>query len=90
MDAFALVRVMGFCVNTTLLMSLTIFMVPPYGFTPHFLENIAKATATVGSFVCNFVGYRYVVFGHFHEGKSEVSGPDIRDDSSVGSPARLS
>jgi putative flippase GtrA len=87
MGVFALVSAMGLCVNTALLVGLTRLMTPPSGFTPQLWENIAKATATIGSLVWNFVGYRYVVFGHFHEGKSEAAGSDSHDDPSVESPA---
>jgi len=90
MGAFALVSAMGLCVNTALLVALTRFMVLPFGFSPQLWENIAKATATVGSLLWNFVGYRYVVFGHFHEGKLETSEPDPRDEPSAESPTHLS
>jgi putative flippase GtrA len=85
--AFALVSAIGLCVNTVLLVALTRFVVLPVGFRPQLWENVAKGTATVGSLLWNFIGYRYVVFG---QGRTRSpKGPDqnSQDDPSVESCA---
>jgi putative flippase GtrA len=59
---FVLVSLIGVSLNTALVVVLTRFMTPPVGLTPQLWENLAKALATGGALLWNFVGYKYLVF----------------------------
>jgi putative flippase GtrA len=60
--SFVLVSLIGVSLNTALLVALTRFMTPPVGLTPPLWENLAKALATGGTLLWNFVGYKCLVF----------------------------
>jgi putative flippase GtrA len=60
--SFVLVSLIGVSLNTALLVALTRFMTPPVGLTPPLWENLAKALATGGTLLWNFVGYKFLVF----------------------------
>jgi putative flippase GtrA len=65
LGTFVLVSAIGLCVNTALLVVITKSMILPFGLTPRLWENMAKAVATGGSLMWNFVGYKYIVFERF-------------------------
>jgi putative flippase GtrA len=60
--SFVLVSLIGVSLNTALLAALTCFITPPVGLTPPLWENLAKALATGGTLLWNFVGYKFLVF----------------------------
>jgi putative flippase GtrA len=60
--SFVLVSLIGVSLNTAFVVALTRVMAPPVGLTPQLWENLAKALATGGALLWNFVGYKYFVF----------------------------
>ncbi|MDP3795357.1 MAG: GtrA family protein [bacterium] len=62
---FLLIAVVGFALNSLILVAITTFVAPPpFGFGPQLWENVAKACATVVSMAWNFTGYKFIVFRH--------------------------
>lgn len=59
---FAFVSVVGFLINSGVLVFVTTFFDPPFVFSAQLWENIAKIMATGFSLVWNFVGYKFWVF----------------------------
>jgi putative flippase GtrA len=62
MGSFMLVSLIGVSLNTALLVAFTRFIAPPVALTAQLWENLAKALATGGALLWNFVGYKYLVF----------------------------
>ena len=59
---FVLVSLIGVSLNTALVVALTHVMMRPAGLTPQLWENLAKALATGGMLLWDFLGYKFVVF----------------------------
>jgi putative flippase GtrA len=59
---FALVSLIGVGLNTALVVALTHFITRPAGLTPQLWENGAKALATGGTLLWDFLGYKFLVF----------------------------
>jgi hypothetical protein len=63
---FVLVSLIGVGLNTALVVALTHAVTRPVGLTPQLWENVAKALATGGTLVWDFLGYKYFVFRASH------------------------
>jgi putative flippase GtrA len=59
---FMLVSLIGVCLNTALVVALTDVMMRPAGITSQLWENLAKALATGGTLLWDFLGYKFLVF----------------------------
>jgi putative flippase GtrA len=59
---FMLVSLIGVSLNTALVVALTDVMMRPAGITPQLWENLAKALATGGTLLWDFLGYKFLVF----------------------------
>jgi putative flippase GtrA len=59
---FVLVSLLGVGLNTALVVALTHFVTRPTGLTPQLWENLAKALATGGTLLWDFLGYKFLVF----------------------------
>jgi putative flippase GtrA len=59
---FMLVSLIGVGLNTSLVVALTHAVTPPVGLTPQLWENVAKALATGGTLLWDFLGYKFLVF----------------------------
>ena len=66
--SFVLVSLIGVGLNTAFVVALTRVVAPPAGLTPQLWENFAKALATGGALLWNFVGYKYFVFRPAQQG----------------------
>jgi putative flippase GtrA len=66
--SFVLVSLTGMSLNTAFVVALTRVVAPPAGLTPQLWENFAKALATGGALLWNFVGYKYFVFRPAQQG----------------------
>jgi putative flippase GtrA len=70
--SFVLVSLIGVSLNTAFVVALTRVMAPPVGLTPQLWENLAKALATGGALLWNFVGYKYFVFRPAQKGPTRA------------------
>jgi putative flippase GtrA len=59
---FVLVSLIGVSLDTALVVALTHVMMRPAGITPQLRENLAKALATGGTLLWDFLGYKFLVF----------------------------
>ena len=59
---FVLVSLIGVSLNTALVVALTDVMMRPAGITSQLWENLAKALATGGTLLWDFLGYKFLVF----------------------------
>jgi putative flippase GtrA len=59
---FVLVSLIAVSLNTALVVALTHVMTRPAGLTPQLWENPAKARATGGTLLWDFLGYKFLVF----------------------------
>jgi putative flippase GtrA len=59
---FVLVSLIGVGLNTALVVALTHVIARPAGLTPQLWENLAKALATGGTLLWDFLGYKFLVF----------------------------
>jgi putative flippase GtrA len=59
---FVLVSLLGVSLNTALVVALTHVLTRPADLTPQIWENVAKALATGGTFLWDFLGYKFLVF----------------------------
>jgi putative flippase GtrA len=59
---FVLVSLIGVSLNTALVVALTHVLPGPAGLTPQLWENLAKALATGGTLLWDFLGYKFFVF----------------------------
>ena len=59
---FMLVSLIGVSLNTALVVALTDVMMRPAGITSQLWENLAKALATGGTLLWDFLGYKFLVF----------------------------
>ena len=59
---FVLVSLTGVGLNTALVVALTDVMMRPAGITSQLWENLAKALATGGTLLWDFLGYKFLVF----------------------------
>jgi putative flippase GtrA len=59
---FVLVSLIGVGLNTALVVALTHTVTRPAGLTPQLWENVAKALATGGTLLWDFLGYKFLVF----------------------------
>jgi putative flippase GtrA len=59
---FVLVSLLGVSLNTAVVVALTHVMMRPAGLTPQLWENLAKALATGGTLLWDFLGYKFLVF----------------------------
>lgn len=60
--SFVGITLIGFGINTGVLVLITTFFDPPFGLSPHLWENVAKVIATGFSLIWNFAGYKFWVF----------------------------
>lgn len=59
---FAAVTIIGLLINTSVVVGITTYTQPAFGFSPTLWANVAKVFATGFSMIWNFTGYKMIVF----------------------------